>query len=121
MSHPDEYGVRKPAQVEKFPERFPAVVGGRRVVDMDQLASDVQPKSAEAATLPGEPDFTNDPDQRAKLMLDQIADDLLWIPYGAMMDFAREVLGNDGAAPKTPNEMADVLHRWAKNRAAGKR
>lgn len=124
MNSPDEYGERRrppanPQNIEQFPAAARRPEPTRRPEpDMARLAADIwQPNgetAAEASLLP------KDPDERAKLMLDQIAEDMLWLPYGSMMTFAKEVLGNDGAAPKTANEMADVIHRWAKERA-GKR
>lgn len=117
MSHPDEYGERRrsPAPPQNI-ETFPSVV--RRQPDMNRLATDMAQPLAETAEAVAVP---QNPDDRAKLMLDQIADDFLWIPYGTMMEFARGVLANDGSAPKTPNEIADVIYQWAKARRAEKK
>lgn len=109
--HPaDAYGERRrPAPPPQNIEQFPSVAR-RPVVD-------AQPAQQQPAPILPAPEVTESPSERANRMLNQIAIDLLWIPYDAMMEFAKELLGKDSKAPGTANEMADVVNRWAKGRA----
>ena len=64
---------------------------------------------------PPEP-VSDDPHERAKPVLDQIALDLLWLPWAEMTEFCKELLGGDNKAPASPHEMAKRVVNWCKGR-----
>jgi hypothetical protein len=105
MSHPDEYGKRQverqaPAQVEQFPS----------IVRQAREAHDRQPRSQEFVQHDPNPTAvpSQTPEERAKPILDAIAEDFLWLPWDLMETLAKEMLGEDGKA--------GVIVKWAKTR-----
>jgi hypothetical protein len=105
MSHPDEYGKRQverqaPAQVEQFPS----------IVRQAQAPQDRQPRPQEFVQHDPIPRSVppQTPEERAKPILDAIAEDILWLPWDLMETLAKEMLGDDGKA--------GVIVKWAKTR-----
>ncbi len=84
MSHPDEYGRRAEPVVAPFPKKW-----------TEEEPSRPSPSDLEDGIL-------------------LIAKWMCWLTYNDMMELAKSLMGNDYKPPASPNEMAELLHRWAK-------